>query len=175
MVLLCHIRSVLFHSPVCMINSAYNNCNYRLTATTFGRSALLSPITSTPLPAAIDDEHLLEIGCGIQPHAYPSRLEFFLHSIELIDILYEILTRFYGQDETLRRSNNAVDRAGNLQAVLELASRIDRFEAGLPGFLRVDFERSSYTDKLVSCLQMQANILKSRYGMSLWWYSYLTS
>ncbi|KZL67492.1 transcriptional regulatory protein, partial [Colletotrichum incanum] len=129
----------------------------RLTATTFGRPVLLSRQYSVPVPATVDDEHLSETTEGVQPPDRPSYLVFFVQSLALFDILNEILAKFYSDgDYVLER------RAENLNNVLQLSSKLDMLSDSLPDYLREGADLTKFNDELKGCLQMQANILKSR-------------
>ncbi|WQF75370.1 hypothetical protein CDEST_00384 [Colletotrichum destructivum] len=129
----------------------------RLTATTFGRPVLLSRQYSVPTPATIDDEHLAETTAGVQPSDRPSYLAFFVRSLGLFDVLNEILAKFYSDgDYALER------RAEYLNDVLQLSSKLDDLSASMPDYLREDADLSHLDEEISSCLQMQANIIKSR-------------
>lgn len=78
--------------------------------------------------------------------------------MSLVDILYNILTRFYAQHESLRQSQDSQ----KLQDILDISSRIDHFEESLPDYLCVSSGLTTKNHDLDACLQMQANILKSR-------------
>lgn len=122
--------------------------------------------SSTPLPEAIDDEHLLEVGYGIQPATRPSRMAFFVHSMEIIGILYDIISSLYSNSEyDSRIGENLLDDSP--EEVIGLAARIDNFEQHLPAFLQVRAELSAFDEELSNCFQMQANIIKSRSVMSI--------
>ncbi|KAF9877422.1 transcriptional regulatory protein [Colletotrichum karsti] len=129
----------------------------RLTATTFGRPVLLSRKHSVPAPAAIDDEHLSETTEAAQPLNRPSYLAFFVHSLQLFDLLNEILAKFYTDgDHALEH------RAHALNDVLQLSSKLDDLNDELPIYLREDSSLEGFSEDVRCCLQMQANILKSR-------------
>ncbi|KZL77221.1 transcriptional regulatory protein [Colletotrichum tofieldiae] len=129
----------------------------RLTATTFGRPVLLSRQYSVPVPATVDDEHLSEIIEGAQPFERPSYLVFFVQSLALFDVLNEILATFYSDgDYVLER------RAECLNNVLQLSSKLDALSDSFPDYLREGADLTKFDDELRGCLQMQANILKSR-------------
>ncbi|TDZ29175.1 Sorbicillinoid biosynthetic cluster transcription factor 2 [Colletotrichum spinosum] len=130
----------------------------RLTATTFGRPVLLSRKYSVPPPAAVDDEYLSEAGDGAQPRDRPSYLAFFNHSLALFDVLDEVLARFYADGDYATEQK----RARALDDVLRLSSRLDDLSSSVPAHLREGASRAAYDEDVRECLQMQANILKSR-------------
>ncbi|KAF6786569.1 transcriptional regulatory protein [Colletotrichum sojae] len=130
----------------------------RLTATTFGRPVLMSRANSVPVPAAIDDEYLSETVEGEQPLCRPSYLVFFVHSLELFDILGDVLAKFYEDAD----DHNAGDVSQSLSDVLRLSSRLEDISDSFPSYLREEATLTRYDEDLAACLQMQANILKSR-------------
>nr|XP_036577177.1 transcriptional regulatory protein [Colletotrichum truncatum]KAF6784089.1 transcriptional regulatory protein [Colletotrichum truncatum] len=129
----------------------------RLTATTFGRPVLLSRQYSVPPPAIIDDEFLSETSEGAQPPSHPSYLVFFVHSLELFDVLKEILGKFYGDGDYALEQ-----RAQSLNDVLQLSSKLDDLSDLVPAYLKENASLNGYKEEIRGCLQMQANILKSR-------------
>lgn len=82
-------------------------------------------------------------------------MDFFIHSMELIAILYDILASLYQNNEHLPDES--------LEKILVLATRIDNFEQHLPAFLKMEADLSAFNNEWINCFQMQANILKSRY------------
>lgn len=129
----------------------------RLTATTFGRPVLVSRQYSVPPPEPIDDEYLSESSEGLQPSDRPSYLAFFVHSVALFDVLNEILAKFYTEGESI--SDKTAD---SLSHVLQLSSKLDELGHSIPLYLREGAELTRLDEELRGCLQMQANILKSR-------------
>lgn len=94
----------------------------------------------------------------MQPPGRPSYLDFFVRSLELFNVLNEILAKFYSDgDYALER------RAEYLNDVLQLSSKLDDLSASMPDYLREDADLSHLDEELSSCLQMQANIIKSRW------------
>ncbi|KAF4828207.1 Sorbicillinoid biosynthetic cluster transcription factor sor3 [Colletotrichum tropicale] len=128
-----------------------------LTATTFGRSVLLSRQYPTPAPAIIDDEYLSDITEGSQAVGRPSYLACFVHSLALFDVLKEILVKFYGEGDC---SSDLKSRS--LSDVLQLSAKLDDLNDSFPVCLREGASLSHYDESLKGSLQMQANILKSR-------------
>ncbi|KXH56079.1 hypothetical protein CSAL01_07445 [Colletotrichum salicis] len=129
----------------------------RLTATTFGRPVLVSRQYSVPPPEPIDDEYLSESSEGLQPPERPSYLAFFVHSVALFDVLNEILAKFYTDGEY------ALDKTpDSLSHVLQLSSKLDELGHSFPTYLREGVDLTQLEEELRGCLQMQANILKSR-------------
>ncbi|KAK1536518.1 uncharacterized protein CCOS01_01838 [Colletotrichum costaricense] len=129
----------------------------RLTATTFGRPVLVSRQYFVPPPEPIDDEYLSESSEGLQPSDRPSYLAFFVHSVALFDVLNEILAKFYTEGESV--SDKTPD---SLSHVLQLSSKLDELGHSIPPYLREGADLTRLDEELRGCLQMQANILKSR-------------
>lgn len=113
-----------------------------------------------PIPAAIDDEYLSETGEEEQPPSRPSYLVFFVHSLALFDILNDILAKFYDDAD----DQTADEVSQSLSDVLRLSSQLDDLSESFPPYLREEAILAEYSDDLAACLQMQANILKSRSG-----------
>lgn len=130
---------------------------FSLTATTFGRPVLLSRQHRVPDPAAIDDEYLSDTATGVQPPNRPSYLTFFVHSLALFDVLKEILAKFYSDGGYALEQ-----RAESLNDVLRLSSKLDDLSESFPDYLKENGNLAGYDEDLRVCLQMQANILKSR-------------
>ncbi|KXH38596.1 hypothetical protein CNYM01_10839 [Colletotrichum nymphaeae SA-01] len=133
------------------------SCKLVLTATTFGRPVLVSRQYSVPPPEPIDDEYLSESSEGLQPSDRPSYLAFFVHSVALFDVLNEILAKFYTEGESI--SDKTAD---SLSHVLQLSSKLDELGHSIPPYLREGADLTRLDEELQGCLQMQANILKSR-------------
>lgn len=112
---------------------------------------------SVPPPEPIDDEYLSESCEGLQPSDRPSYLAFFVHSVALFDVLNEILAKFYTEGESI--SDKTAD---SLSHVLQLSSKLDELGYSIPLYLREGAELTRLDEELRGCLQMQANILKSR-------------
>lgn len=132
--------------------------DYRLSATTFGRPVLHCGPNLVPLPQAIDDEYLLEVGEGRQPDDKPSRMSFFIQSIALFDILNDILTKFYSHPNR----SQAEMPSEYLTEIPRLCSRLEGFLDGLPQHLKIQ-QNSEKPGGPANCFQVQSQILKSRY------------
>jgi hypothetical protein len=121
---------------------------------------LLSKKYSVPIPSCIDDEYLSDVGQGMQPPGRPSRLVFFVQSLALFDLLFEILQTFYSAGES-----EAENKGEDLEVsdhFLQLSSKLDNFVSRLPDHLKEGHESTIFDEETASCFQMQANIIKSR-------------
>jgi hypothetical protein len=85
------------------------------------------------LPASIDDEYLATTGEGQQPDGIPSRLDFFVYALKLIEIgeSPKHLRLCHTQSETLSEY-----RGQDLGSLLDLNAELDRFVLELPPHLR---------------------------------------
>ncbi|KAG8354017.1 hypothetical protein FVEN_g8234 [Fusarium venenatum] len=133
----------------------------RLSATTFGRPVLYCRPHAIPLPQPIDDEYLSEVNEGCQPENIPSRIDFFIYSMKLFEILDETLSRLYsighpdpGQDPTAISFQYFED-------IPRLCSKLDNLLADLPVHLVLD-DTMEAADESTSCFRLQAMVLKSR-------------
>ncbi|KAH7109492.1 fungal-specific transcription factor domain-containing protein [Dactylonectria estremocensis] len=141
----------------------------RLMCTTFGRPAMLSHISLVPLPLMIDDEHLLEDGEGTQPEASPCRMGLFVYTVQLLDILNEVLHCFYAEASHAQATKDG--SMPDLHEMLRLNSKLDQFLETLPNNLRLQTV-SSNSDAPSGSALLQASILYCR--CSAWWTIYFT-
>ncbi|KAH7147108.1 fungal-specific transcription factor domain-containing protein [Dactylonectria estremocensis] len=141
----------------------------RLMCTTFGRPAMLSHISLVPLPLMIDDEHLLEDGEGTQTEASPCRMGLFVYTVQLLDILNEVLHCFYAEASHAQATKDG--SMPDLHEMLRLNSKLDQFLETLPNNLRLQTV-SSNSDAPSGSALLQASILYCR--CSAWWTVYFT-
>ncbi|KAK9234213.1 fungal-specific transcription factor domain-containing protein [Lipomyces kononenkoae] len=140
----------------------------RLIANTFGRPKLLqiqgsffTTSISIPLPAPIDDEYLSETAEGRQPANKPSRITFFIHTLQLQEILeklHDIEAKYIAYPNKVRTWNCSIR---TLKCDIdEFLQEVEHFELWLPHYLHADESPPGrYEDP---CLQTQATTLKSR-------------
>ncbi|KAH6981437.1 fungal-specific transcription factor domain-containing protein [Ilyonectria destructans] len=141
----------------------------RLMCTTFGRPAMLSHSSLVPLPLMIDDEHLLEDGEGTQPETSPCRMGLFVYTVQLLDILNEVLHCFYAEASHAQATKDG--SMPDLHEMLRLNSKLDKFLETLPNNLRLQTV-SSNSDAPSGSALLQARILYCR--CSAWWTVYFT-
>ncbi|RDW61102.1 hypothetical protein BP6252_12485 [Coleophoma cylindrospora] len=137
----------------------------RLLAMTFGRPTTIPRTWNVERPSMIDDEYLLQDGTASQPRGLPSRLGLFCYSIELFEILDEILAAFYVHDngKLVPLNDKKEKKAANwLTAVLTLNSSLDEFLKKLPDILRPRLESASRQED-VPHITLQANVLYGRF------------
>jgi hypothetical protein len=133
----------------------------RLSATTFGRPVLHCKPHAIPLPEPIDDEYLSEVNEGCQPENIPSRIDFFIHSIRLFEVLDETLSRFYSNGYQRPGQDRTSTSFQYLEDIPRLCSKLDIVVAGLPAHLVLDGTMEAANES-TSCFRMQAMVLKSR-------------
>lgn len=114
---------------------------------TFGRATITSGTENVPRPLGIDDEFLNEEHEGVQPVEKVPRLGLFVWSLNLYDILHEILTTLYhkGQDKSALRGRDG-ENWKLLSDILTLNQRLDEFLERLPEYLRPQSQSMSPPD-----------------------------
>jgi hypothetical protein len=131
---------------------------------TFGRPTMICAGSwDTPVPTMIDDEYLLVDGEGTQPPGKHPRMCLFVYSIQLFEIMDEILSSFYIQDSTRkgkRRDRNTDGQwsIDDLTKILIINTKLDRFKGALPQFLKADDQQSASQTHVT----LQAKVLRSR-------------
>ncbi|KAH6961755.1 fungal-specific transcription factor domain-containing protein [Ilyonectria sp. MPI-CAGE-AT-0026] len=146
----------------------------RLICTTFRRPAMLSNSSSVPLPLMVDDEYLLEDGEGTQPVTSQCRIGSFVYTVQLLDILKEVLHSFYAEDgETQAPTTGKHEQRPmpDLHEMLRLNSKLDRFLEDLPTNLRMQNVPWN-SEALTGNPLLQARVLYCR--CSAWWTVYFT-
>ncbi|KAA8911525.1 fungal-specific transcription factor domain-containing protein [Sphaerosporella brunnea] len=140
----------------------------RVVSMTFGRPSMVSLRTQVSLPLPIDDENLSDDPphCE-QPPGIPSRVELFIHTLKLYEILGEILSIFYDSSGGGRGASGG-DRLkyeGCYQSVLRLDKMLLDFQRRLPPYLRQDMdEHGQLVVKRDACFLRQTNVIyASRY------------
>lgn len=69
----------------------------------FGRPTMISKesCSAVPRPRMVDDMYLSQDAEGDQPPGCPSQLGLFVMTIELVEILSDILDAFYSDNDSL--------------------------------------------------------------------------
>ncbi|KAJ9616544.1 hypothetical protein H2200_000263 [Cladophialophora chaetospira] len=113
----------------------------RLLALVFNRPVMIQATSESPLPQAIDDEYLLETTEGTQPASQESRMNLFIFSIKLWNILHDILSTFYSGS----RNSCFVDEVEVhgwsttwLYDLLKLDNALDDLQSSLPESLKLE-------------------------------------
>ncbi|EJT78521.1 hypothetical protein GGTG_03621 [Gaeumannomyces tritici R3-111a-1] len=114
----------------------------RVASMILGRPSMVAWKTVVPLPLPVDDELLQTTpGSGsIQPNISParkSRLEFYVYTLHLTEILMTVLEQFYVPHIDLRRAGPEGINIQDLQRLHEIDFSLSRWRASLPIHLRV--------------------------------------
>ncbi|KAK9350162.1 fungal-specific transcription factor domain-containing protein [Lipomyces doorenjongii] len=143
----------------------------RVVSMTYGRPPMISAAlaAAVPRPLAIDEERLpREDGVLVPQSDRPSILDFFLQTLELYEILYDILVGFYssslGEDLSADETwDKYLERSGvsNIFSTLDIERRLVRWERGLPSHLKLDDSNQDEGPNKYST--RQAVILHQRY------------
>lgn len=109
-----------------------------MTATTFGRPVTLPKTFNVKLPQKIDDEFLQDFGEGFQPIGNFSKLEGFVYSIQLFDILDNVLTTIYASSNgEVAIENRNLGFAKKLAGTVMLNSQLDDLLRNTPAHLKL--------------------------------------
>lgn len=142
----------------------------RVLAMTYGRPTMISQVVAsvTPLPLPIDEEEL-SMGTAEKDatSSSPSRLEFFLHSLKLYEIMEELLN---ATNSNIIRQNTPSKASGVLgfcsahaTPLTEIDDKLAAWEAELPDHLRRLPNLQSPADSpSVNVFYRQAVILRQR-------------
>ena len=150
---------------------------YSVISMAYGRPFMIPVTQNLNLPQAIDDELLTSYPNppATQPPDKPSHMAFFVHTLQLYEIMGEILTTLYstGTRRLLEDTSGVSDeqqRATNLSSIIRLEMALDTWEKGLPWFLRLGtYTRDSadsprnQRNKTDNILLRQNNVLRARY------------
>ncbi|KAK4647013.1 uncharacterized protein QC761_121810 [Podospora bellae-mahoneyi] len=100
----------------------------------FGRPLMISGGDQLRLPEAIDDEYLSEVGGkrNTQPSNCPSQISSYIETIKLYKFLGQVLDREEDGAET------PTNTCSDMQALLDLDTRIMEWRDALPGHLQYD-------------------------------------
>ncbi|KAH6613057.1 fungal-specific transcription factor domain-containing protein [Boeremia exigua] len=137
----------------------------KLSAATFGRPTTLPRSWETTRPKAIDDEFLQHAGEGSQPPGLPSYLEGFVYTIDLFEILDDVLavTHNLHDDEP---GGDHRDRARKpvlrLVDTLSLNSRLEDLAENIPDRLKLAYTNESVLPRSRDMFSVQAQVLHCR-------------
>lgn len=142
----------------------------RVLAMPYGRPTMISQAVAsvTPLPLPVDEE---ELSMGTAQtnvtSSSPSRLEFFLHSLKLYEIMEELLnatnSNIIRQNVPPKVSGVLGFRSAHATPLTEIDDKLVAWEAGLPDYLRLLPDLQSRAGpSSVNILYRQAVILRQR-------------
>ncbi|KAJ5650707.1 uncharacterized protein N7484_004430 [Penicillium longicatenatum] len=119
------------------------NINPRAVSTILGRPVMISHTPSTPLPEPIDDEYLVvESSECAQPSGLFSRVEWFIATLKLYDLLRKTLNTLYNNIEKQTR-DQSVDRGRmetlrQIECITQIDAELQDFRLTVPGPLKWD-------------------------------------
>ncbi|KFY83604.1 hypothetical protein V498_07940, partial [Pseudogymnoascus sp. VKM F-4517 (FW-2822)] len=135
-------------------------------ATTFGRPVTLSRFWNVKPPQAIDDEFLQHVGKGCQPPGLHSRMDGFVYSISLFDILDNVLSTIYSS------SNDKIEHPSQeephltftkrLVSTFTLNSQLDDLIKNIPTHLKLQEGFEDNAGQMKRCFQVQTKTLNCR-------------
>lgn len=136
----------------------------RVISLTFGRPTMIDGQTASlvPMPLSLDDAHLTHdvVAGAAQDDHGPTMIDFFIESLRLYEILYEILAKLYHSIEETQNSRSLSTLPLNsekLAVLLDLDQNLSTWFEDLPTHLRTD-----QIQVFNSMFTRQANILYSR-------------
>lgn len=134
----------------------------RLLSMTFGRPAMIEKQIDVPAPALIDDEYLADRGVGSQATGVLSRLGMFIYSSPLMELLEEILERFYRHSSLSQNRSSFPETTDIVTPVLVINRKLDDFAETVPDYLRVS-NNSSTPGRNEDHILLQQQVLHNRF------------
>ena len=138
----------------------------RVVSMTYGRPPMINAelATAVPRPWAIDNEFLPQDG-QVPPQIRPSIFDFFIQTIELYEILYDVLV---GSSSATGRDiapgdtvGKYIGPTGDIFSSIDLERRLVHWETRLPCHLKLNDPEHARANK---CYTRQAVILHQRYS-----------
>ncbi|KAF7886500.1 uncharacterized protein EAF01_011178 [Botrytis porri] len=146
----------------------------RLLAMTFGRPTMIRTGSyDVTEPSIIDDQYLtadFHQVLGTQPSGVHSRMNLFVYSLRLFDIMDEILSNFYvfqgGKSES--HSSKSFDpwSVGDLASILTINAKLDDFRESVPQIFKDVTSFALRTDAFAPGqlhVVLQSKVLRSRF------------
>ncbi|KFZ17080.1 hypothetical protein V502_04762 [Pseudogymnoascus sp. VKM F-4520 (FW-2644)] len=138
----------------------------KMTATTFGRPVTLSRFWNVKPPQAIDDEFLQHVGEGCQPPGLHSKLDGFVYSLSLFDILDNVLSTIYSSsDDKIEHPSQEkphLTLMKRLASTFTLNSQLDDLLENIPTHLKLQGNFTYNAGQMKRCFQVQAKTLNCR-------------
>ena len=138
-----------------------------MTATTFGRPVTLSRFWNIKPPQAIDDEFLQHVGEGCQPPGLHSKMDGFVYSISLFDILDHVLSTIYSSsDDKIEhppQENPHLAFTKRLASTFTLNSQLDDLLKNIPTHLKLQGNFTNNAGQMKRCFQIQEKTLNCRF------------
>ncbi|KAL2851127.1 fungal-specific transcription factor domain-containing protein [Aspergillus pseudoustus] len=130
---------------------------------TMGRPAMTPSPYRVPLPSPIDDKYLAMGEDVEQPTDIVSGNQFLYENTKLIGILGKVLCTIYHSSEITPDPNTPSRPEVDLQAVLDIDTALDEFEASLHPALHWAFGRRPDDNVDVTCKRL-SNVLRARFS-----------
>jgi len=131
---------------------------------TYGRPTMTSGPFDVLPPLAIDDEYL--DGEGGQPQGIPSRMNLFVYSVQLFDIMDDILSNFYSHQGGVvldGRWQLDLDISEALSYILGVDARMNEWKESIPDFLQPGTNIKYHAEVWYHDVVLQSSILRNRY------------
>ncbi|TGO41160.1 hypothetical protein BHYA_0025g00100 [Botrytis hyacinthi] len=146
----------------------------RLLAMTFGRPTMIRTGSyDVPEPSIIDDQYLIadfHQVPGAQPSGVHSRMNLFVYSLRLFDIMDEILSKFYvfqgGKNESDSTKSFDPWSVGDLASILTINAKLDDFQGSVPQIFKDVTSFALGTDVFAPGqphVVLQSKVLRSRF------------
>lgn len=143
----------------------------RITSMTYGRPTMIGKdlAAAVPRPLGVDEDRLQDFG-PVPKADRPSLVDFFVETLGLYEILYDILAAFYsssmaddgpGEGKWARYFGGSEPDTNKNPSVHAIDRRLVRWEANLPSHLKT--ERESAHPETNKYFVRQAVILRQRY------------
>lgn len=140
---------------------------------TFGRPTMIrSGSYDVPEPSIIDDQYLTADSHqvpGAQPSGVHSRMNLFVYSLRLFDIMDEILSKFYVFQGSKSESNLAKSfnpwSVDDLASILTINAKLDDFRGSVPQIFKDITSFALRTDAFAPGqlhVVLQSKVLRSR-------------
>lgn len=124
----------------------------------YGRPFMI-PVSQHPaLPQIIDDDLLSSEKPAVQPEDKPSHMAFFVHTLQLYEIMGDILNTVYSGGDRRSIAGTTPEQEGGLNAVIRLQSALSSWERALPWFLKPSGLASISDNAIIR----QNNVLRAR-------------
>ncbi|KAF7915571.1 hypothetical protein BELL_0497g00010 [Botrytis elliptica] len=146
----------------------------RLLAMTFGRPTMIRTGSyDVPEPSIIDDQYLtadFHQVPGAQPSGAHSRMNLFVYSLRLFDIMDEILSNFYVFQGSKSESDSTKSfdpwSVGDLASILTINAKLDDFRESVPQIFKDVTSFALGTDAFAPGqlhVVLQSKVLRSRF------------
>ena len=136
---------------------------------TFGRPITIPRTWHTEVPSLIDDEFLSRDLIGVQPPGSSPRFSLFISSIALLEILDDVLHKFYIQEDGKSHIRNQPITQWSLENAMDVSklnTRLEDFMTNLPTHLRPGGPSESLGLNENNPITLQMRVLNGRFVAS---------